>query len=32
MQVFDKDHNMPSSGPWLPKVDFAAAYRRAWQG
>lgn len=32
MQVFDKDHNMPATGPWQPKVDFAAAYRRAWQG
>lgn len=32
MEVFDKDHNMPASGPWVPKVDFAAAYRRAWQG
>lgn len=32
MEVFDKDHNMPAAGPWIPKVDFAAAYRRAWQG
>jgi ribose transport system substrate-binding protein len=32
MQVFDKDHNMPASGPWIPKVDFVAAYKRAWKG
>jgi ribose transport system substrate-binding protein len=32
MQVFDKDHNMPASGPWTPKIDFAAAYKQAWKG
>jgi ribose transport system substrate-binding protein len=32
MQVFDKDHNMPASGPWVPKVDFVAGYKRAWKG
>jgi ribose transport system substrate-binding protein len=30
MQVFDRDHNMPKSGPWQPPVDYKAAYRKAW--
>ena len=26
----DETHNLPASGPVVPKLDFKAAYRRAW--
>jgi ribose transport system substrate-binding protein len=26
----DKDHNVPASGPFVPAIDFKAAYRKAW--
>lgn len=29
-QLVDKGHNLTSNGPFVPKVDFKAAYRKAW--
>jgi ribose transport system substrate-binding protein len=29
-QLVDKDHNLPASGPFVPDVDFKAAYKKAW--
>jgi ribose transport system substrate-binding protein len=29
-QLVDKGHNLPPSGPFVPKVDFKAAYKKAW--
>ncbi|MCW2682086.1 MAG: LigA protein [Frankiales bacterium] len=29
-QLVDKEHNLPASGPFVPKVDFKAAYKKAW--
>ncbi|MGB2757347.1 MAG: substrate-binding domain-containing protein [Acidimicrobiia bacterium] len=29
-QLVDKDHNLPASGPYVPPVDFKAAYREVW--
>jgi ribose transport system substrate-binding protein len=29
-QLADKDHNVPAQGPFVPSVDFKAAYRKAW--
>jgi ribose transport system substrate-binding protein len=29
-QLADKDHNLPASGPFVPQVDFKAAYKKAW--
>jgi len=29
-QLVDKGHNLPASGPFVPKVDFRAAYKKAW--
>jgi ribose transport system substrate-binding protein len=29
---FDKDHNLPDSGPWTPEVDFRSAFEDAWSG
>lgn len=29
-QLVDKTHNLPASGPFVPKVDFKAAYKKAW--
>jgi ribose transport system substrate-binding protein len=29
-QLADKDHNLPASGPFVPAIDFKAAYRKAW--
>lgn len=26
----DKDHNIPASGPFVPPIDFRAAYQKAW--
>ena len=26
----DKTHNLPASGPYVPSIDFRAAYRGAW--
>lgn len=30
IQVYDRDHNTPPSGPYRPPVDFRAAYLKAW--
>ncbi len=30
IQIYDKEHNTPPSGPWKPPVDYEAAYRKAW--
>ncbi|MBS1871499.1 MAG: substrate-binding domain-containing protein [Actinobacteria bacterium] len=30
IQVYDRDHNTPASGPYRPPIDFRAAYRKAW--
>ncbi|HZV74472.1 MAG TPA: substrate-binding domain-containing protein [Conexibacter sp.] len=30
LQVYDKDHNTPPSGPYKPPIDFRAAYGKAW--
>lgn len=29
-QLVDKQHNLPPAGPFVPKVDFKAAYQQAW--
>ncbi len=29
-QLVDKGHNLPASGPFVPQVDFKAAYKKAW--
>lgn len=29
-QLVDKGHNLPPSGPFVPEVDFKAAYKKAW--
>ncbi|MEO6206181.1 MAG: substrate-binding domain-containing protein [Mycobacteriales bacterium] len=29
-QLVDKDHNLTPNGPFVPKVDFKAAYKKAW--
>ena len=29
-QLVDKEHNLPPSGPFVPSVDFKAAYKKAW--
>jgi ribose transport system substrate-binding protein len=29
-QLVDKEHNLPPAGPFVPKVDFKAAYKKAW--
>jgi ribose transport system substrate-binding protein len=29
-QLVDKGHNLPASGPFVPKQDFKAAYKKAW--
>ena len=29
-QLVDEDHNLPASGPFVPSVDFQAAYKKAW--
>lgn len=29
-QIYDKEHNLPASGPYQPPVDFRAAYEKAW--
>jgi ribose transport system substrate-binding protein len=29
-QLADKDNNLPASGPFVPAIDFKAAYRKAW--
>jgi ribose transport system substrate-binding protein len=32
-EIIDKTHNLPASGqPWIPKVDFQAAMKKAWLG
>lgn len=36
-QVWDKTHNLPPSGPWVPikdgkPVDYRAAYEKIWSG
>lgn len=29
-QLVDADNNLPASGPFVPDVDFKAAYKKAW--
>ena len=29
-QLVDKGHNLPPAGPFVPKVDYKAAYKKAW--
>lgn len=29
-QLVDKGHNLPPAGPFVPDVDFKAAYKKAW--
>ncbi len=29
--LVDKNHNLPASGPYIPTIDFKAAYKKAWQ-
>ncbi len=29
-QLVDKGHNLTSNGPFVPKVDFKATYKKAW--
>ena len=29
-QLVDKTHNLPPAGPFVPEVDFKAAYKKAW--
>lgn len=29
-QLVDAEHNLPPSGPFVPSVDFKAAYKKAW--
>ena len=29
-QLVDKQNNLPASGPFVPKVDFKAIYKKAW--
>jgi len=29
-QFVDKNHGLPQSGPYVPKVDFKADYKKAW--
>ncbi len=28
--IFDRDRGLPETGAWMPPVDYAAAYERAW--
>ncbi|WP_347350591.1 substrate-binding domain-containing protein [Intrasporangium sp.] len=30
IQLYDKEHNVPASGPYVATVDYQAAYRKAW--
>jgi ribose transport system substrate-binding protein len=30
VQAFDRDHNMPASGPYQAPIDFVSAYKKAW--
>jgi ribose transport system substrate-binding protein len=30
IQLYDKDNNMPASGPYKAPIDFKAAYKKAW--
>jgi ribose transport system substrate-binding protein len=29
-QLVDRDHNLPTKGPWTPPSDYAAVYRKLW--
>ncbi len=29
-QLVDKENNLPPAGPFVPKVDFKASYKKAW--
>ena len=29
-QLVDQGHNLPAAGPFVPKVDYKAAYKQAW--
>lgn len=31
-QLIDKSKNLPASGPYVPPIDFKAAYEKAWNG
>lgn len=30
IQIYDKQHNTPPSGPWEPPIDYESAYLKAW--
>lgn len=30
IQLYDKDHNTPESGPYVSTIDFRSAYKQAW--
>lgn len=30
IQLYDKDHNTPASGPYVSTIDFRSAYKKAW--
>jgi ribose transport system substrate-binding protein len=30
IQLYDKNHNVPASGPYKAPIDFKAAYKKAW--
>jgi ribose transport system substrate-binding protein len=32
MTMYDKDHNMPTSGPYAPKADYKGAFEKIWTG
>lgn len=30
MTMYDKDHNVPASGPYVPKADYKATFEKIW--
>jgi ribose transport system substrate-binding protein len=28
--IVDKDHNLPATGPYVQKIDYRSAYKKAW--
>jgi ribose transport system substrate-binding protein len=32
LTLYDKDHNLPASGGYVPKVDYKAAFEKIWSG
>ena len=30
IEIIDKEHNLPPSGKWEPKIDFRSGYEKAW--